>query len=142
MHFGVTRPMFNKVIWVQGDDLVETWNWGWFLINFFAGLIKDHSRCQMMMIITTTTIIIMVMMIIIIISNAYIVLFSSKYDQELITVIKLYINNLIKRWFSLSMKMKFKQVFYWSVHQHCSNAAHHFQLASIAYWSSVCSSVV
>lgn len=24
MHFGVTRPMFNKVIWVQGDDLVET----------------------------------------------------------------------------------------------------------------------
>lgn len=95
-----------------------------------------------MMMIITTTIIIVVMMIIIIISNAYIVLFSSKYDQELITVIKLYINNLIKRWFSLSMKMKFKQVVYWSVHQHCSNAAHHFQLASIAYWSSVCSSVV
>ena len=24
MHFGVTRPMFQRVNWVQGNDLVET----------------------------------------------------------------------------------------------------------------------
>ena len=26
INFGVTRPMFNRIIWVQGNDLVETGN--------------------------------------------------------------------------------------------------------------------
>lgn len=96
IYFGVTCPMFNRVIWVQGNDLVETGDCSWFLIY-----IKEHYMCQMMITTPTTTLIIIIMTMIIMV-NAYIVPLTSKYDQKCITVMQLYINNLIKGWFRLS----------------------------------------